>query len=144
MRGVNIEEAISLVCETDPRFEADAYRFLRDALDHTITSLKKPKSGAGRHVSGRELAEGFRDLALREFGPMALLVLSRWGLRRTEDIGALVFNLVEAGVLGASENDSPDDFSGGFDFESAFRFPFLPPARTRRASGACSKKGPSR
>jgi len=136
MQGISFEEAVARVRGDDPRFEADAYYFLREALDYTIQSLKKPTAGPARHVSGRELANGFRDLALKQFGPMALRVLSHWGVRRTEDIGALVFNLVGTGVLGASKEDQPEDFAGGDDFESAFRFPFLPqsakPRRTTR------------
>ncbi len=131
MQGISFEEAVAQIREMDSRFEVDAYFFLREALDHTLKTLKKPASGPARHVSGRELADGFRELALKQFGPMALRVLSHWGVRRTEDIGALVFNLVGSGVLGASDNDRPEDFAGGYDFETAFRFPFLPAAARR-------------
>jgi uncharacterized repeat protein (TIGR04138 family) len=141
MHGISFEEAVARVRGDDPRFEADAYYFLREALDHTIQSLKKPAAGPARHVSGRELADGFRELALKQFGPMALRVLTHWGVRRTEDIGALVFNLVGTGVLGASEEDRPEDFAGGYDFETAFRFPFLPQsAKPRRPTRRTNKE----
>ncbi|MBM4155394.1 MAG: hypothetical protein FJ221_10255 [Lentisphaerae bacterium] len=140
MQGISFEEAVALIRENDPRFEADAYFFLREALDHTLKSLKKPPTGPARHVSGRELSEGFRELALKQFGPMALRVLAHWGVRRTEDIGSLVFNLVGSGVLGASDEDRPEDFAGGYDFETAFRFPFLPAAPRRRATRKATKE----
>jgi uncharacterized repeat protein (TIGR04138 family) len=140
MQGISFEEAVAQIRGNDPRFEADAYFFLREALDHTLRALKKPATGPARHVSGRELAEGFRELALKQFGPLALRVLAHWGVRRTEDIGSLVFNLVGAGVLGASDEDRPEDFAGGYDFETAFRFPFLPAAARRRSPRKMTKE----
>jgi uncharacterized repeat protein (TIGR04138 family) len=40
----------------------------------------------------------------------------------------MVFNMVEANLLSKTKSDSRDDFKGGYDFESAFRKPFLPSA----------------
>ena len=57
---------------------------------------------------------------------MALTVLSEWGLRRSEDFGEIVFNMVEHGILSKTENDSRKDFQDGYDFEKAFRSPFRP------------------
>jgi uncharacterized repeat protein (TIGR04138 family) len=51
---------------------------------------------------------------------MARTVLEHWGIRSCEDIGEVVFNLVGSGVLSASDNDSRDDFKGGYDFREAF------------------------
>ena len=109
----------------DPRYDVQAYEFLREALDFTIKLLNKPASGPTRHISGGELLEGIRQFAIREFGPMALTVLNRWGVRRCEDFGDMVFNLVGKGVLGKTDRDRKEDFSGGYDFEQAFRHPFL-------------------
>ena len=38
----------------------------------------------------------------------------------------IVFNLVDHGILGRTENDSLDDFEGGYNFREAFEHPFLP------------------
>ena len=78
------------------------------------------------HVSGQQLLEGIRAHALEQFGPLTLMVLEEWGVRRCEDFGELVFNMVENSLLGKTENDSRDDFKGGYDFNEAFRRPFLP------------------
>ena len=77
-----------------------------------------------RHVSGKELAEGIRDYALQEFGPLALTVLRTWGIQRTEDFGELVFHLVEAGKLGKTEKDTRADFAHVYDFDEVFARPF--------------------
>jgi uncharacterized repeat protein (TIGR04138 family) len=51
---------------------------------------------------------------------MARTVLEHWGIRSTTDVGALVFALVECGILIKQEEDRPDDFKDVFDFDEAF------------------------
>lgn len=125
----SFEEAVAEVRRRDQRFPADAYTFLRDALDFTIRSLGREESGEDRHVNGPQLLAGFRDYAIREFGPMVPVVLADWGITCTEDVGRMVFNLIEVGVFGKSEEDSIDDFRDVFDFNDAFVVPFRPKAR---------------
>jgi uncharacterized repeat protein (TIGR04138 family) len=52
---------------------------------------------------------------------MARLMLERSGLCCTEDVGNVVFVMVEAGVLGKRDSDSIDDFRDGYEFDEAFR-----------------------
>ena len=74
-----------------------------------------------RHVSGRELCDGARRLALAQYGLMALTVLNLWGLRSTSDLGEIVFNLIASGDLEKTPSDTRADFDRVFDFETAFR-----------------------
>jgi uncharacterized repeat protein (TIGR04138 family) len=83
-----------------------------------------------RHVAGPELLQGVREYALKEFGPMVVTVLSYWGIRSTEDIGHMVFNLIGAGIFGKTEDDSIEDFKNVFDFHEAFVKPFEPEKRS--------------
>jgi len=131
MQKNGFNEALERVLAQNTAFDREAYLFLRDALDYTIKLRKKQREGSSRHVSGQELLEGIRQYALREFGPMALSVLSYWGLRRSEDFGVMVYSLIDAGALGRTDADSIEDFKGGYDFEEAFVKPFRPdpPAR---------------
>jgi uncharacterized repeat protein (TIGR04138 family) len=78
------------------------------------------KSGEERHVGGRELLEGIKELAADEFGPMAPEVFRQWGIKDTGDFGEMVFNLIEGGLLSRRAQDSRLDFVDGFDFESTF------------------------
>ena len=126
MKKANFNEALAQILQEDKRYDENAYHFLREALDFTIKMLGKPQAGAARHVSGVELLEGVRQYALKEYGPVAQTVLGRWGIRRCEDIGEIVFNLVDKGVLGKTEEDKREDFAGGYDFDEAFRQPFRP------------------
>ena len=139
MHTANFDEALDQILQKDPRYQSEAYQFVREALDHTqkvVNKLSKAESrgsssddlteGKVRHVSGQELLAGIRDYALEQFGPMTLTVLNEWGIQRCEDFGEIVFNMVENHLLAKTKNDSRDDFKSGYDFEEAFRQPFLP------------------
>lgn len=109
------EEMLEELQERNPRFHGKAYLFLLSALHRVMESLDQP-----RHISGRELAESVRELALQRFGPLARTVLEHWGIHATEDLGDIVFTLVDLGVLIKQEEDDREDFRGVFDFEEAF------------------------
>ena len=114
-------DLLAEILARDPRYTLEAYAFVREGLDFTVRRLDN-----SRHVSGQELLEGIREFALEEFGPMTRTVLSGWGITRTEDIGEIVFNMVETGLLGKTDEDSRADFANGYDFDAAFRKPFRP------------------
>ncbi|MCX8157741.1 MAG: hypothetical protein N3J91_15070 [Verrucomicrobiae bacterium] len=131
MHKVNFDEELEKILERDPRYDREAYHFVREALEHTQKMLK----GRGRtrtetrHVTGQQLLEGIRELALQQFGPMAITVFEEWGIHRCEDFGEIVFNMVEQGLLSKTKEDSRADFQGGYDFDTAFRQPFLPSSK---------------
>lgn len=122
----SFDETVDEICRQDHRYHADAYHFIREALDYTSRTLQRHEQALPRHLTGQELVEGIRVYALQEFGPMALTVFRSWGIHRTEDFGEIVFNLVDSGKLGKQETDSRADFAGGYDFFEAFGRPFEP------------------
>lgn len=130
MQKIGFAEALDSIIATDPRFSRDAYVFLRDALDYTTKQQKKIKGTTVRHVAGPELLEGVRQYALKEFGPMVITVFSSWGINRCEDIGHMVFNLIDAGIFGKTDEDSMEDFKSVYDFHDAFVKPFTPEKAT--------------
>lgn len=136
MKKVSFQEMVDRIVSEQPRYDAQAYYFLREALDFTIKLFEKPVEGPARHVSGGELLDGIRKYTLQEFGPLAKTVLNRWNIHQCEDFGEIVFIMVEKGVLGKTDEDRKEDFSGGYDFDTAFRKPFRP--TTQRAVSASS------
>lgn len=132
MQRRTFEEAMSLILKEDPRYPPAAYVFLRLALDFTIRTLNKPAKGPARHISGQELLDGIRRYTLQEFGPISRTVLETWHIFQTEDFGNLVFNLVNHGVLGKTDQDRIEDFAGGYSFHAAFTEPFLPSALKKK------------
>ena len=109
------EEILDQLRERNPRFHGRAYLFLLSSLHAVLEELEEP-----RHISGRELAQGVRNLALDRFGPMAKTVLGHWGVHNTDDLGEIVFALVECGILIKQEGDNREDFRDVYDFEEAF------------------------
>ena len=109
------EDLLSRLRDKNPRYTEAAYVFLLSALQYTIDRLEEP-----RHITGKELAEGCRDLAIEQFGPMARTVLEHWGIHSTTDMGEIVYALIDFNVLIKQDSDSRNDFQNVFDFEEAF------------------------
>jgi uncharacterized repeat protein (TIGR04138 family) len=133
MQEVSFEEVLEQILVNDPRYQRDAYLFLREALDYTQKLVGKENGGKLRHVTGQELLEGIRQFGLEQFGPMTITVFEEWGVHTCRDFGELVFNMVESGVLAKTEKDSRADFQNGYDFEEAFRKPFLPAGKSGKS-----------
>jgi len=81
MQKIGFAEALDSIVASDPRYQREAYVFLRDSLDFTTKQQKKAKGTTVLHVSGPELLEGVRQYALKEFGPMVVTVFDNWGIR---------------------------------------------------------------
>jgi uncharacterized repeat protein (TIGR04138 family) len=96
-------------------YDERAYLFVLATVEFLQTRLP-----VRRHVSGAELAGACRDLALEQFGLLARQVLEHWGVTRTEDLGRVVFTLVEVGLLVTQPGDREEDFAGVYDFQEAF------------------------
>lgn len=111
------------------RFAREAYVFVVAALGETVRGLPSERlaDAERRHLSGHELTDGLIRIAREEFGPLAPMVFREWGVGSTEDIGAIVFELVEAGQLSARPEDTLADFRGRGDLFAALAEP-LPPA----------------
>ena len=99
----------------EQRFHEPAYLFVLSALEFCQSRLSER-----RHITGRELATACRDLALDRYGVTARLVLEHWGVYTTQDIGDIVFTLVDLGLLISQPADSRLEFLDVFDFDQAF------------------------
>lgn len=105
------------------RFHPRAYRFLFDALRRTQLSLGRSQAHGPdderAHISGHELLEGVRELALEQFGLMARTVFHCWGIHTTDDFGRMVFELIERGEMRKTDGDQIADFCDVYDFAEA-------------------------
>ena len=135
MQEINFDEKLEQILAKDSRYHRDAYLFVRDALDLTKRQVYKEKErregGEEKHVTGQELLEGIRQFALEQFGPMTTMVFEEWGVKRCEDFGEIVFNMVEIELLAKTKQDSRADFQKGYDFTDAFRKPFWPQGKLK-------------
>ncbi len=106
--------AVERIRSRDARYARDAYAFVMDSLDFTMRLV-----GERRHVSAAELVRGLCANAKHRFGLFAHTVLAKWGLETSDDVGEIVFQLIEAGILSRQESDARADFVGVVDFREA-------------------------
>jgi uncharacterized repeat protein (TIGR04138 family) len=83
------------------RYHERAYLFVLGTIEFLQTRLE-----VRRHVTGAELAWACRDFARQQFGLLAPVVLAHWGITRTDDIGRIVFTLLEVGLLVTQPGDA--------------------------------------
>lgn len=121
-----LEEALQKIGARDGRYHERAYLFVLAALEYAQGRLP-----ARRHLSGAELAWACRDFALEQFGLLAPTVLFHWGVHRTEDVGAIVFALIDVGLLASQPSDRVEDFDAVYDFAEAFRIGYRWPGLER-------------
>lgn len=132
---MSLRNDLAEVLARDPRYPIQAYAFVLEALEATKNHKKKSQarsrprgsnapartSAPSRHVTGRELCEGARRLALDHYGLMAITVLALWNIRSTSDLGEIVYNLIASGDLEKTPSDSRADFDDVFSFEDALK-----------------------
>lgn len=112
------------IVREDPRYAPEAYEFVCDAVTYTQerlgrVPLDEDAQDEEHHVCGAELVEGACELAIREFGMMAPVVFKLWGIRKSDDVGEIVFNLIRANKLSKSDRDDLNDFRDLFPLEVA-------------------------
>lgn len=115
-----LNESIEKLVERDRRFPASAYLLVFEGLEDALQRLP-----VRRHVAPAELVEGVRDRAMENWGYLARAVLQSWNVCTAGDVGDLVFNLVDGGLLVASESDTRADFDRAMDFDTAFDDAFV-------------------
>ncbi len=114
--AATLETAFAEIRRRDGRYHERAYLFVLAALEFAQTRLP-----ARRHLSGGELAWACRDFALEQFGLLAATVLAHWGVTATDDLGRIVFTLIDVNLLARQPSDRIEDFAAVYDFEEVFR-----------------------
>lgn len=116
-------EQLEQAIRRDGRYPPDAYDFLQRGLERaTIQTHGRRRRKRPQHVSGPQLCEALRRLALEQWGPLAPAVLNHWRIHTTRDFGEMVFFLVGLGFMGKQDSDHLEDFDEVYDFETAFRY----------------------
>ncbi len=126
MRNENFDDAISRILKDDPRYPRKAYEILSDIFPLALQRQRETDDSDANQVSGKTLANTFREYFINRYGAFASDVLDACNIHATDDIGEMVFNLVKVGVFGTNKGDSKADFHNLFDFDEAFRKPYLP------------------
>lgn len=119
-----MDQKILELLREDSRYAYEAYDFVCDGVGFTQEQLgrtpqEEDDPETDYHITGAELVQGCCELAVLEFGMMAPIVFKQWGIRKTDDFGEIVFNLIKIERLSKSDNDEPEDFHDLFDLEQA-------------------------
>lgn len=91
-------------------------------LDSRVAAAIEEAGGCGqvnRNVSGQDLCWALRDLAWRRWGLMARCVWAHWGITRTEDLGRIVYAMVDRELMQKEPHDSIEDFRAVYDVSTA-------------------------
>lgn len=108
-------------------YHPSAFKFVYSALRFTQEELGRDRrSEVSGHITGPELLDGVRKLALQHFGMLSVTVFKSWGVTSTADFGHIVFEMIEAGEMRRTPNDQLSDFIGIYDFEKAFCEDYAP------------------
>lgn len=134
-------QAMYDLLQSDPRYKFEAYQFVREALAfaHEHLQVSDPPTRVhqkvtppvddsspaeplitGQHITGQQLCEACRLYALQQYGYLAGMVLSSWGVRSTSDFGEIVYNLIRIEQMRKSDADRREDFDDVYAFETAF------------------------
>lgn len=106
---------------TDGRYPPAAYEFLHRGLQYTTEMIYGEEVPDGpHHVTGRQLCDGLRRLAVETWGPLAPTVLHSWNIRDSRDFGEMVFLLVDLKLMGKQDDDHVEDFEGAFEVDDTF------------------------
>ncbi|MDD3585586.1 MAG: hypothetical protein PHQ75_00260 [Thermoguttaceae bacterium] len=137
VQDIQTQKFVELL-KNDHRFSIESYRLVNEALVFANEQSAKeeaqahagdisyvPSSGAS-HVSGQDLCRAVRDYALLQYGMLARSVLRGLGIRKTSDIGDIVYNLINIGYMSKTKEDCPEDFDDVFELtkelENGFEF----------------------
>ncbi len=102
---------VQRILEQDSRYDIHAYRFISEAVSYTIAKAEKESLPPGkRHISPGELVRGSLEFAIGQFGLLAGTVMEYWNVHCGLDIGNIVFNMIHAGILTASPEDTLEAF----------------------------------
>ncbi len=109
---VPLLEAVDRLRDEDPRYAREGYLFVVAALAYAVERLpgSRREDPVLRHLTGAELVRAVVQLGRQEFGPLAPAVFREWGVMAGDDVGAMVFQLIECGQLSARPEDSREDF----------------------------------
>jgi uncharacterized repeat protein (TIGR04138 family) len=117
-------QGVKRILDRDDHWPFEAFDFVRKAVEKAIE--KAADAGTRGHVAGPQIVESARDLALQDYGAMAVYTLGQWKLQCATDVGHVVFLLIEEGLLAKSDDDRLEDFENVFDLAASLAEPFTP------------------
>ncbi|MCK5114325.1 MAG: hypothetical protein KAR11_06135 [Phycisphaerae bacterium] len=111
---------IDKIIADDGRYKIEAFGFLHEGLARAAKDAYGDQKVPSGHVSGQQLCQGIRDLAVERWGMMAPVVLQKWGVNESIDFGNMVYLLIKHGFMRKTDEDSVEDFRNVFNLDKDF------------------------
>ena len=122
----SLEKTIFMLTATDRTFPKAAYLLAMEALDFAIKHRASTiKEAAKTSLSVAEYHDYFIKFCKQSFGMLALATLHSANIYSNEDLGSVVFNLINAGLLKKTNDDKQEQFSRLPDLGSCLSDEFL-------------------
>ncbi len=104
----NFAEAVEAIIKQHPQYHTEAYFYMHRAMERASSHFSS--NGQRRHLSAEELYLACCTQALEEYGPLAIKVLENWGIHSAQDMGQIVYKLIEVGIFSSQPEDRLEDF----------------------------------
>lgn len=108
---------------SETKYPVDAFHFVRHSLDYAMrVAHQNPYElpERERHMSARQLSEGILEFAILQFGPHARATLQGWNIYSSDDVGQIVYAMVDGGLMQVNEDDLASDFDSLFTLDTVF------------------------
>jgi len=115
-----MKKNIQQIAQEDGRFSPQAIKFVYEGLGYTV----KKHTAEPSHISGQKLCEGLKEMAVKKYGRLAMLVLNRWKIKSTHDFGEIVYLMIKHKWMSAQPTDTLEDFDDVYDFKTVFKDQF--------------------
>lgn len=101
-------------------YPVDAFLIVADVMRKMLAAIARDDGGG--HGTAAVFVATFRDHCRTYFADEAEAVdlLGEWGLRSSEDVGRVVYAMVEVGLFIDSSDDRIEDFDGLFTLDGLF------------------------
>ena len=96
------QERLAKILQENPRYSKEGYYFVNQAFCSSIginKALNRKKSDGVICPLINEIFNGIRDTAIEQFGPLAYMVFSHWGIRGLGDFGVILSQLVNSNLI---------------------------------------------
>ena len=142
MQAIGFHEALDKLFKHDPRYHAEAYIFLRDALEATLKRRKKARKE--HRPRGRDrVARGISDRTACRSSDRWPSPSSTIGVFAPLRMSAIWCSILStSGIFGKTDEDTLESFREGYDFAGSIRasFPSQPEKLSANGPGIVGKK----
>ena len=84
---------------SEKKYPSGGCKFVQEVVNYTMGKLPE-----ARHITALELLENCRQYAIEQYGFLYRNVLENWHIHSGEDIGNIVYELIDARIPYSSKN----------------------------------------